>query len=178
MAATEIGVNFTVALTGVSEEHITQVQRKVQEALINRADCQKRIEQLRQRLVRSAKVQEGETPPEQPQLLIAELDATVNELTDLIKRINKTNSLTTLQEGMTLSDALAQRDTLLLKRSVYNSLVDASAYQQVRYGASEIKSFSTVNVAELQTQMNQLSRQGRELDTRIQASNWSTELMD
>ncbi len=151
---------------------------KLAEALIVRADCQKRIEQLRQRLVRSAKVQEGETPPEQPQALIAELDVTVNELTDLIKRINKTNSLTTLEEGMTLSDALAHRDTLLLKRSVYNSLVDAAAYQQVRYGASEIKSFSTVNVAELQTQMDQLSRQCRELDTRIQAFNWNTELMD
>jgi hypothetical protein len=102
----------------------------------------------------------------------------VNELADLIKRINKTNSLTTLEEGMTLSDALAQRDTLMLKRSVYNSLVDAAAYQQVQYGASEIKSFSTVNVAELQTQMDQLSRQYRELDTKIQASNWNTELMD
>jgi hypothetical protein len=151
---------------------------KLAEALILRADSQKRIEQLRQRLVRSAKVQEGETPPEQPQALIAELDATVNELADLIKRINKTNSLTTLEESMTLSDALAQRDTLMLKRSVYNSLVEAAAYQQVRYGASEIKTFSTVNVAELQTQMDQLSRQCRELDTRIQEFNWNTELMD
>jgi hypothetical protein len=151
---------------------------KLAEALILRADSQKRIEQLRQRLLRSAKVQEGETPPEQPQALIAELDATVNELTDLIKRINKTNSLTTLEEGMTISDALAQRDTLLLKRSVYNSLVEAAAYQQVRYGASEIKTFSTVNVAELQTQMDRLSRQCRELDTRIQESNWNTELID
>lgn len=151
---------------------------KLAEALIKRADSQKRIEQLRQRLVRSAKVQEGETPPEQPQALIAELDATVNELTDLIKRINKTNSLTILEEGMTLSDALAHRDTLMLKRSVYNSLVDAAAYQQARYSASEIKSFSTVNVAELQAQMDRLSRQYRELDTRIQESNWNTELMD
>ena len=151
---------------------------KSAEALILRADCQKRIEQLRQRLVRSAKVQEGETPPEQPQALIAELDATVNELTDLIKRINKTNSLTTLEEAMTLSDALAQRDTLLLKRSVYSSLVEAAAYQQARYSASEIKSFSTVNVAELQTQTDRLSRQYRELDTRIQEFNWNTELMD
>jgi hypothetical protein len=151
---------------------------KLAEALILRADCQKRIEQLRQRLVRSAKVQEGETPPEQPQALITELDATVNELTDLIKRINKTNSLTTLEEGMTLSDGLAQRDTLLLKRSVYGSLVEAAAYQQARYSASEIKSFSTVNVAELQTLMDQLSRQYRELDTRIQELNWNTELMD
>ena len=151
---------------------------KLAEALIKRADAQRRIEQLRQRLVRSAKAQEGETPPEQPQALIAELDATVNELMDLIKRINKTNSLTALEEGMTLSDALAHRDTLLLKRSVYNSLVDAAAAQQVRYSASEIKSFSTVNVAELQAQMDRLSRQYRELDTRIQESNWNTELMD
>ena len=101
---------------------------KLAEALIKRADSQKRIEQLRQRLVRSAKVQEGETPPEQPQALIAELDATVNELTDLIKRINKTNSLTTLEEGMTLSDALAQRDTLLLKRSVYIAVLSCVKY--------------------------------------------------
>ncbi|MBD2126671.1 DIP1984 family protein [Microcoleus sp. ZQ-A2] len=151
---------------------------KLAEALILRSDCQKRIEQLRQRLVRSAKVQEGETPPEQPQALIAELDATINQLVDLIKRINKTNSLTTLEEGMTISDALAQRDTLLLKRSVYTSLVDAAAYQQERYSASEIKSFSTVNVAELQTQTDRLSRECRELDTKIQASNWNTELMD
>ena len=151
---------------------------KLAEALINRADCQKRIEQLRQRLLRSAKVQEGETPPENPQALVAELEATVNELADLIKRINKTNSLTNLEESMTLSDALAQRDTLMLKRSVYNSLVEAAAYQQVRYGTSEIKTFSTVNIAELQTQMDQLSRQCRELDTRIQESNWNTELMD
>ncbi len=150
---------------------------KLAEALILRADCQKRIEQLRQRLVRSAKVQEGETPPEQPQALIAELDATINQLVDLIKRINKTNSQTNLEEGMTISDALAQRDTLLLKRSVYTSLVDAAAYQQARYSASEIKSFSTVNVAELQTQTDRLSRECRELDTKIQSSNWSTELM-
>ncbi|HEY9669179.1 MAG TPA: DIP1984 family protein [Coleofasciculaceae cyanobacterium] len=151
---------------------------KLAEALILRADCQKRIEQLRQRLVRSAKVQEGETPPEEPQALIAELDATINELVDLIKRINKTNSLTNLEEGMTISDALAQRDTLSLKRNIYNSLVDAAAYQQARYSASEIKTFSTVNVTELQTQTDRLSREYRELDTKIQASNWNTELMD
>lgn len=151
---------------------------KLAEALILRADCQKRIEQLRQRLVRSAKVQEGETPPENPQALLTELDAAINELTDLIKRINKTNSQTTLEEGMMISDALAQRDTLLLKRSVYDSLVNEAAYQQTRYSASEIKTYSTMNVAQLQTQMDRLSRECRELDTKIQASNWNTELLD
>ncbi|MEW6498206.1 MAG: hypothetical protein AB1589_37760, partial [Cyanobacteriota bacterium] len=40
------------------------------------------------------------------------------------------------------------------------------------------KLFSTINVAQLQTQMDRLSRDCRELDTKIQASNWSTELLD
>lgn len=151
---------------------------KLAEALILRADCQKRIQQLEDRLVRSAQVQEGETPPEDPQAMMAELDATVNELVELIKKINFTNSRTTLEDGMTISDALAQRDTLLLKRSVYDSLVDAAAETPNRYGRSEIKTFSTVNVAELQGQMDRMSREYRELDTKIQAANWTTELID
>lgn len=151
---------------------------KLSEALILRADCQKRIEQLRQRLMRSAQVQEGDQPPENPQALIAELEATVNELADLIKRINKTNSLTNLQEGSTISDALAARDTLLLKRSVYDSLVNAAAVNQSRYSQAEIKSFSTVNIAELQSYMDRLARDYRELDTRIQEANWNTDLLD
>ncbi|MBD2039179.1 DIP1984 family protein [Microcoleus sp. FACHB-672] len=151
---------------------------KLSEALILRVDCQKRIEQLRQRLIRSAQVQEGDQPPENPQALIAELEATVNELADLIKRINKTNSLTNLQEGSTISDALAARDTLLLKRSVYDSLVNAAAVNQSRYSQAEIKSFSTVNIAELQSYMDRLARDYRELDTRIQEANWNTELLD
>ncbi|MGK7904380.1 MAG: DIP1984 family protein [Hormoscilla sp.] len=151
---------------------------KLAEALILRADCQKKVQQLRARLTRSAQVQEGEAPPEDPQALIAELDATVNELVELIKKINSTNSRTNLEDGMTMSDALAQRDAILLKRSVYDSLVNAAAVNQNRYGRSEIKTFSTVNVAELQGQMDIMSRDYRELDTKIQAANWTTELID
>ena len=39
---------------------------KLSEALVLRADIQKRIEQLRERLKTSALVQEGERPPEDP----------------------------------------------------------------------------------------------------------------
>lgn len=151
---------------------------KLAEALILRADCQKKVEQLKQRLIRSAKVQEGEQPPENPQLLIADLEIAIHTLTDLIKRINKTNIRTILSNEMTLSDALAERDTLLLKRNVYNALVEVASMRQDRYSRSEVKSLSTVNVAELQAQMDQISRQARELDTRIQAANWNTELLD
>ena len=151
---------------------------KLAEALIHRADSQKRIQKLKYRLLINAKVQEGEEPSENPQALIAELNETLNELSNLIKRINRTNSVTILQEQMSISDAIAERDTLLLKRSVYNDLIDAASQKESRYSRSEIKIFSTVNVPELQAQMDQMSRYCRELDTSIQQANWNTELVD
>jgi hypothetical protein len=56
--------------------------------------------------------------------------------------------------------------------------VETAAYRQERYSLSEIKFVSTVNVALIQAKVNQLSRQYRELDTKIQEANWKTELLD
>lgn len=151
---------------------------KLAEALILRADRQKRIEQIRERLTRSAKIQEGEKPPENPKNLIKELDAILEELTILIKRINKTNSLTKFGENETISDALANRDTILLRRSVLESLVQATAIKIDRYSKSEVKFYSTVNTADLQKEIDLLSKRYRELDTRIQEANWKTELIE
>jgi uncharacterized protein DUF6847 len=151
---------------------------KLAEALVNRADCQKRVEQLRQRLVRSAKAQEGETPPENPTELLVELERTLGELSNLIKYINQTNSVTTFREGAALSDALAERDILALKRSVLGSVVEAAATPHVRLGRAEIKFFSTINVMDTQKQVDDLAKQYRELDSRIQVINWQTELIE
>jgi hypothetical protein len=151
---------------------------KLAEALILRSDCQKRIEQLKHRLVASAKVQEGEEPPEDPKELLKELERISNELEALIKRINKTNSLTQFQDGMTLSDALAVRDVLMLKRSVYSGLAEAASVRQDRYSRSEVKFISIVNVSEIQRRVDELSQQYRLLDSSIQAANWNIDLLD
>lgn len=150
---------------------------KLAEALILRADAQKRIAQLRDRLVNSARVQEGEQPPEDPANLIAELERLSNELLALVRRINATNARTKLEPGMTLADALAARDVLMLKRGVYQSLAEAASQSNYRYGRSEVKYLSTVNVAEVQGQIDELSRRHRELDARVQAANWNVDLM-
>ena len=149
---------------------------KLAEALILRADCQKRFEQLKQRVVRSAKVQEGDEPPEKPQELLAELERLAAELTDLIKRINRTNSVTQYQADKTLSDALAERDVLVLQREAYSGLAQAASVTQDRYSKSEVKFKSTVNVPEVQKQVDALAKAYRERDARIQEINWQTEL--
>ena len=151
---------------------------KLAEALILRADCNKRFEQLKQRIIRSAMVQEGDEPPENPKELIKELERISKELLSLIKRINRTNSLTEFQKGLTLADALAERDVTLLKREAYNQIVQNASVRQDRYSKSEVKYRTTINVQEIQKQVDDLSKTVRELDSRIQETNWKVELME
>ncbi len=151
---------------------------KLAEALILRADYQKRVERLKQRLVRNAKVQEGDSPAENPPELIEELERTTAELTRLIQRINKTNSVTTLEGETTISDALAVRDILGSKQAVYRDLAQAASITQDRYTKSEVKFRSTVNVAEIQRRADSLAQEHRVLDAKIQEGNWRTDLLE
>ena len=151
---------------------------KLAEALILRADCQKRIAQLKSRLLVNAKVQEGDAPAETPQELIAELERTSSELLDLIKRINRTNSATAFAGPGTISDALAERDVLSLQRTAYAELAQMGAITQGRITRSEVKYVSTINVAEIRKRADELSKNYRDLDARIQELNWQTELVE
>jgi len=150
---------------------------KLAEALILRADCQKRFAQLKSRLLTNAKIQEGDKPAEKPQELIKELEGVAGELADLIKRINKTNSATIVANSKTLSDVLAERDVLALRRAAYNDLALSAALAHGRLTRSEIKFVSTINVAETQKRADELAKEYRELDARIQELNWQTELI-
>lgn len=151
---------------------------KLAEALILRADYQKRMAQLQDRLLRNAQVQEGEAPAENPASLLREFEQVADDLTRLIQRINATNAASELEAGMTLSDALAVRDVLKSKHGVYNDLAQAATVTQDRYSKSEVKFLSAVNVAEIQAHADDIARQLRELDMRIQAANWHLVLQD
>lgn len=149
---------------------------KLAEALILRADCQKRFAQVKARLLRAAKVQEGDQPAEDPRELLAETERVARELADLVRRINLTNATTPFDERMTLTDALAERDALGLRRRLYAELAEAASITQDRYTRTEVKYVSTVEVAEVQRQADALARDYRVLDARLQELNWLTEL--
>jgi len=151
---------------------------KLAEALILRADNQKRIEQLKQRMIRSAKVQEGDKPSEDPQALIEEFERLTSDLASLIKRINKTNAVTNVESGVTLSDALASRDVLRLKHGTYSTLAEAAAVTQRRSTRSEVKFLSTVNIVQIEAQADALAKEHRDLDSKIQSINWQTEVLE
>jgi len=151
---------------------------KLAEALILRADCKKRLEQLKARVIRNARVQEGDAPAEEPKDLLAEVERVARELADLVKRINRTNSATAFGDGLNLSDALAERDALGVRHRLYSELAQAASISQDRYSRSEVKYVSAVSVADAQQRADELAREFRSLDARIQELNWKAELSE
>lgn len=149
---------------------------KLAEALIARADYQKRIQQLKKRISVNVKTQEGEEPAENPNALLTELSEIMSELTDLIKRINKTNCAIQFDENRTLADALTERDQIWDKRLILARVAEEASVRNDRYSRTEIKMISTVEVATIQKQVDQLSKAFREMDTTIQGLNWTTDL--
>ncbi len=105
---------------------------KLAEALAERADAQKRLEQLRSRSQAAARYQEGEEPVEDANALLAEAEEILVRLEELIRRINRTNSSQEIEPGVTITDAIARRDVLRLRRALYAGLADAAAGQQAR----------------------------------------------
>lgn len=149
---------------------------RLAEALVLRADKKKRMEQLKQRILRNARVQEGEKPAEDPEALIKEMEKIAEELVELIQRINKTNSNTEFEKGVSLADALAKRDILVLKNSIYRDLAQTATITQDVRTKSEVKFKGTVKVPQIQEQADQIAKAHRELDTKIQELNWKTDL--
>ncbi|HET9110062.1 MAG TPA: DIP1984 family protein [Ktedonobacterales bacterium] len=149
---------------------------KLAEALIARGDIQKRLTQLQDRLQRSSWVQEGEKPHEDPARLRHEIAGLVTQLQTLIFQINQANISTRLDSGETLTEALAQRDAITLHQNILRSVADAASERVDRYGRAEIRRVPTVDVALLREEIDALAKQRREIDVRIQARNWETEL--
>jgi flagellar biosynthesis/type III secretory pathway chaperone len=151
---------------------------KVAEALQQRADVQKRLQQLRQRIAVSARTQEGEEPAEDPNALLAEADDLMEQLERLIRRINRTNVATALDAELSMTDALARRDVLHLRRAILVEAAGHASTRQDRYSRSEIRFVSPLDVAELHRRADEVAKRYRELDAKIQEANWQTELID
>jgi hypothetical protein len=156
---------------------------KLAEALLLRADRNRTLEQLKQRIAVSARYQEGENPPEDARDLVGAASAVLDELEVLIRNINRTNSGTVMTDGRTVTDALAERDVLRLRYSMLRVSADvASGASQhagfIRTTRSELKYLRALDVRELRQQASDVARRARELDARVQEVNWTTELQE
>ncbi len=150
---------------------------KLAEALLLRADIQKKIASLRDRVVANAVVQEGDEPHEKPAELMKQAVGALGDLEKLVTAINRTNIKTKLK-GRTLTEAIAHRDTLVAQHALYIAAIGGSKKEPDRYSSREIKWVATLEVAKLQKQADDLAKKLRELNAEIQKANWSADLDD
>jgi hypothetical protein len=150
---------------------------KLAEALSLRADLQKRIAQLESRLINNATMQEGESPVEDPNHLLMELDSLTSQLEGLMSMINITNC-NTIKNEKSITQMIAKRDALTIKVNCLRQFLFSASNISSRAMLTEIRVQSTVNVGELQKKVDQISKEIRETDMRIQELNWATELKE
>lgn len=153
---------------------------KVGEALTLRADLYRRISEVRARLAANVVVQEGEVPTANPNDLLVEAHSLCDQLEKLLANINLTNSQTKMDDGRTVTEAIAERDILNTRIKVLDEALDLTHDHRgfFRHLRSEIKQVRTIDVAAYQRERDKLAKRRRELDVVLQAHNWTTNLIE
>jgi hypothetical protein len=149
---------------------------KLAELLIERSEIQKRIAQMSSRLNDYATVQEGDEPPFKPDEMLQRLDGLHVKLEAAIKKINMVNMTTEFEAGMTLADAVTRRDVMKSRRNIYHGLFTASVIRDSRYSKKEIKYVTTLDVDRILDITDELAKDIRILDSKIQLKNWEVEV--
>ena len=150
---------------------------KLAEALLLRSDLQTKLASLQQRINSNVLIQEGDQPSEDPNALIKEAFAVNSELHALIQRIHATNAQAQTIQGQPLLRVLNARDSLTQQHRILQQAIDSSQRENGRYSSSEIRWIKSISVAELQKQADDISRQLRQSNLEIQASNWQVDLI-
>ena len=151
---------------------------KLAEALLIRSDMQKKLAQLKGRIRNNAKVQEGDTPSEDPNELIVNASQIISELTDLIERIHRTNAIANTDKGQSMLTLLVERDTLEMHHKLLIDAIEAANSESDRYSHREIKWHVMVSVASLQKQADDIAMKLRQINIIIQSNNWQIELVN
>lgn len=149
---------------------------KLAQALNERKELQTRLDRLHDRLTANVRVQEGDTPSEDPVMLFGLLDETAEALQSLIFRIARTN-IETIVEGRPLADWVAEREVAQRRFNILRNVLDTAARRTERHSATDIRILSTIDVAAHQKALDQLAVRIREIDATVQAANWTTDLL-
>ena len=151
---------------------------KLAEALLIRSDMQKNLAQLKGRIRSNVKVQDGDTPSEDPNALMIDASQIITELSILIERIHRTNAIAQTDKGQSMLTLLVERDTLEMRHKLLIEAIEAADTEADRYSHREIKWNIIVSVAGLQKQADDIAMKLRQINIVIQANNWQIDLVE
>jgi 6-phosphogluconate dehydrogenase len=122
---------------------------------------------------------EDEEPTGIPDELFKRYDANMARLEELVRRINLTNASVKMENGKSITEAMARRDCLSSMVRVYKEIYDVLTSHDREFNhEGRVKYVRFANYAELRDKINHLSQEFRILDTAIQGLNWTVELSE
>lgn len=149
---------------------------KLAEALLLRRDLNNRLFQLRNEIFSSVLVQEGDTLDRSITELFKEYDEINQQYSALVVAINRKNATASLADSaLLLMEALEQREQLRRKHALLTQALDETKAAP-RMGRNEIRLVRTIDTKTLTEQLNTTAKQLRELDGKIQQTNWLVDL--
>lgn len=149
---------------------------KLAEALLLRRDLNNRLFQLRNEISSSVLVQEGDTLDRSITELFKEYDEINQQYSELVVAINRKNATASLADSaLLLMEALEQREQLRRKHALLTQALDETKAAP-RMGRNEIRLVRTIDTKTLMEQLNTTAKQLRELDGKIQQTNWLVDL--
>ena len=151
---------------------------KLAEALLIRSDMQKKLAQIKGRIRSNVKVQEGDTPNEDPNALMIDASQIITELSTLIECIHRTNAIAVTDKGQSMLTLLVERETLELRHKLLIEAIESTDTEADRYSHREIKWNLMISVASLQKQADDIAMKLRKINIVIQANNWQIDLVE
>lgn len=146
---------------------------KLGEALLKRDEYIKREENLKKRLKSNVVLKDDN---ENPNDLIKEYIEVNNKLSDLIIKISNKEHHTKLGIGITISDAINIRDKLYREMEIYKTVLKELNSKDYRNAKNEVKMKVLVNVKDIQTEVDKLTKAYNDMDVIIQSANWNVDL--
>lgn len=149
---------------------------KLAEALLLRRDLNNRLFQLRNEISNSVLVQEGDTLDRSITELFKEYDEINQQYSELVVAINRKNATASVADSaLLLMEALERREQLRRKHALLTQALDETKAAP-RMGRNEIRLVRTIDTKTLTEQLNATAKQLRELDGKIQQTNWLVDL--
>lgn len=163
------------------------------EALAARKDAATAIDGLRARLTAAVlRYEDQEAAAEDPNDVVATLERVLDRYESLTVRINRTNNdtrLTFQERELSVMEAIALRQRLVLEAKARRAAVEAvenatgsgrnnRGWLGSRRGKDDLREIPTINLRAERHTADGLSEAVRQLDMQIQQRNWTTELLE
>ena len=158
---------------------------KLAEALIKRIGLDKEINDISARLLQNAEIQAGEKPLESSESLIDILNEKVEQLENLVRRINNTNSKTKVDDIYSVSDLVTKKERYKRLFKIFRLSLNIAysrfngRHMRTRPPAmsNEVKTLLLLDTKIYEKHCSQSRNDLYDIEKKIHQINWATELL-